>query len=107
MHQWNSEATRVGGTDAQTPQTRQPVPVFQLLIWVIRLLLLMYVRFPLSLCNVEDLLFEPGIAISHETGSPLEEQFRPDVRWRHSPPSGQSDEGLPPMEGGLFMMYVT
>jgi len=27
----------------------------------------MYVRFPLSLRNVEDLLFERGIDISHET----------------------------------------
>lgn len=28
---------------------------------------MMYVRFPLSLCNVEDLLFERGIDICHET----------------------------------------
>lgn len=34
---------------------------------VIRLLVLMYVRFPLSSRNVEDLLFERGIDISHET----------------------------------------
>ena len=34
---------------------------------VIRLVVMMYVRFPLSLRNVEDLLFERGIAISHET----------------------------------------
>jgi putative transposase len=34
---------------------------------VIRLVVLMYVRFPLSLRNVEDLLFERGIDISHET----------------------------------------
>ena len=33
---------------------------------VIRLVVLMYVRFPLSLRNVEDLLFERGIDISHE-----------------------------------------
>jgi len=29
--------------------------------------MMMYVRRPLSLCNVEDLLAEPGIDISHET----------------------------------------
>ena len=34
---------------------------------VIRLVVLMYVRFSLSLRNVEDLLFERGIDISHET----------------------------------------
>lgn len=34
---------------------------------IIRLAVLMYVRFPLSLRNVEDLLFERGIDICHET----------------------------------------
>jgi putative transposase len=34
---------------------------------VIRLVAMMYVRFPLSLRNVEDLLFERGIDICHET----------------------------------------
>jgi putative transposase len=34
---------------------------------VIRLVVMMYVRYPLSLWNVEDLLFERGIDICHET----------------------------------------
>ena len=34
---------------------------------VIRIAVLMYVRFPLSLRNVEDLLFERGYDISYET----------------------------------------
>jgi len=34
---------------------------------VIRLVVMVYVRFPLSLRNVEDLLFERGIDICHET----------------------------------------
>ncbi len=34
---------------------------------VIRLAVLMYVKYPLSLRNVEDLLAERGIDISHET----------------------------------------
>jgi putative transposase len=34
---------------------------------VIRLVVLMYVKYPLSLRNVEDLLFERGIDICHET----------------------------------------
>ncbi len=34
---------------------------------VIRLVVMMYVRYPLSLRNVDDLLAERGIDISHET----------------------------------------
>ena len=34
---------------------------------MIRLVVMMYVRYPLSLRNVEDLLFERGIDICHET----------------------------------------
>ncbi len=34
---------------------------------VIRLVVLMYIRFPLSLRNVEELLFERGIDLCHET----------------------------------------
>jgi putative transposase len=34
---------------------------------IIRLTVTMYVRFPLSLRQVEDLLFERGIDICHET----------------------------------------
>jgi putative transposase len=34
---------------------------------IIRLAVMMYIRFPLSLRNVEDLLHQRGIEISHET----------------------------------------
>ncbi len=34
---------------------------------IIRLAVMLYVRFPLSLRNVEDLLHERGVEISHET----------------------------------------
>ena len=34
---------------------------------IIRLAVMLYVRFPLSLLNIEDLLHERGIEISHET----------------------------------------
>jgi putative transposase len=44
---------------------------------VIRLVVLMYVRFPLSLRNVEDLLFERGIDICHETVRLWWNQFEP------------------------------
>jgi len=49
------------------PQTRQSVPLVQGSPEVIRLAVLMYVRFLLSLRNVEDLLFERGIHLCHET----------------------------------------
>jgi len=52
------------------PRRRKPASPFRYFNSspeVIRLVLMMYVRFPLSLRNVEDLLFERGIDICHET----------------------------------------
>ncbi len=50
------------------PRKRQsPFRCFNSSPEVIRPVVLMYVRFPLSLRNVEDLLFERGIDICHET----------------------------------------
>ncbi|KQN82210.1 transposase [Sphingomonas sp. Leaf67] len=52
------------------PRARKPASPFRCFNSspeVIRLVVLMYVRFPLSLRNVEDLLFERGIDICHET----------------------------------------
>ena len=46
---------------------------------VIRLAVMMYIRYPLSLRQVEDLLFERGIDLCHETVRFLVEPFRPDV----------------------------
>ena len=46
---------------------RSPFRYFQTSPEIIRLAVMMYVRFPLSLRNVEDLLHERGIDISHET----------------------------------------
>ena len=45
---------------------------------VIRLVVMMYVRYPLSLRNVEDLLAERGIEISHETVRFWWNRFGPD-----------------------------
>ncbi len=44
-----------------------PLRYFKTSPEVIRLAVMMYVRFPLSLRNVEDILDERGIDISHET----------------------------------------
>jgi putative transposase len=47
----------------------QPSPFkwFKTIPEIIRLAVMLYVRFPLSLRNVEDLLHERGVEISHET----------------------------------------
>ena len=53
---------------------------------VIRLVVLMYVWFVLSLRNVEDLLFERGIDVCHETvrfwWNRLKPMFAGDIRWQ-------------------------
>ena len=52
------------------PPARQPASPFRYFNSspeVIRLVVLIHVRFRLSLRNVEDLLFERGIDICHET----------------------------------------
>ena len=52
------------------PRPKQPASPFRYFNSspeVIRLVVMMYVRFPLSLRNVEDLLAERGIDICHET----------------------------------------
>jgi putative transposase len=48
-------------------QAANPFRYFRSSPEVIRLVVMMYVRFPLSLRNVEDLLFERGIDLCHET----------------------------------------
>ena len=52
------------------PRPRKPASPFRYFHSspeVIRLVVMMYIRFPLSLRNVEDLLFERGIDLCHET----------------------------------------
>jgi putative transposase len=46
---------------------RNPFRYFKTSPEVIRLAVMPYVRFPLSLRNIEDLLHERGIDVSHET----------------------------------------
>jgi len=60
------------GADSAVSQLRRmtkrsPFRYFKTSPEIIRLAVMMYVRFPLSLRNVEDLLHERGIEISHET----------------------------------------
>ena len=46
---------------------KDPFRYFKTSPEIIRLAVMMYVRFPLSLRQVEDLLHERGVEISHET----------------------------------------
>ena len=53
---------------ARPKKTHDPFRWFDSSPEVIRLVVMMYVRYPLSLRNVEDLLFERGIDISRRCG---------------------------------------
>jgi putative transposase len=46
---------------------RSPFKYFKTSPEIIRLAVMLYVRFPLSLRNVAVLLHEPGVEVSHET----------------------------------------
>jgi len=61
---------------------RNPFRCFNSSPEVIHLTVMMYVRYPLSLRQVEDILFERGIDICHETIRFLVESLRSDVRQR-------------------------
>jgi putative transposase len=71
------------------PRARKPASAFRCFnssSEVVRLMVLASVRFPLSLRKVEDLLFERGIDISHETVRHWWNRFGPlfaaDIRWQ-------------------------
>ena len=62
------------------PRPRRPKSAFRYFKTspeVIRLAVLLYVKYPLSLRNVEDLLFERGIDLCHETVRYWWNRFRP------------------------------
>ena len=59
------------------PKADNPFRYFNSSSEIIRLAVTMYVSFPLSLRNVEDLLFERGIDISHETARYWWNRFGP------------------------------
>ena len=56
-----------GDASCQCLGMKSPFRYFKTLPEIIRLAVMMYVRFPLSLRNGEDLLYERGIEVSHET----------------------------------------
>ena len=50
---------------------RSPFKYFKTDPEIIRMAVMLYVRFPLSLRDVEDLLHERGIDVSHELSGPV------------------------------------
>lgn len=61
------ESIRAGVANASSRKPANPFRCFDSSPEAIRLAVMMYVRFPLPPRNVEDLLFERGIDICHET----------------------------------------
>ncbi len=61
---------------------RSPFRYFSTSPEIIRLAMMLYIRFPLSLLNVEDLLCERAVEISHETLRYWWNRSWPDVRRR-------------------------
>ena len=88
----HSSVTRVGYA-AQMARKKKPHDPFR---WfnsspeVIRLVVMMYVKFPLSLRNVEDLLLERGIDICHETVRLWWNRFGPMFAARDPQEAGRS-----------------
>jgi putative transposase len=68
---------------------RSPFRYFKTSPEIIRLAVMMYVRFPLSLRNVEDVLHERGIDVSHEAVRFWWNRFGPmfaaEIRKSHQP----------------------
>ena len=78
---------------------RNPFRYFNSSPEVIRLTVMMYIRYPLSLRQVEDLLFERGIDICHETVRFLVEPVRSDVRRGDQEAARSSFDRIPNGDG--------
>jgi transposase-like protein len=65
--------------------SKNPFRYFKTSPELIQLAVMMYVRFPLSLRNVEDLLHERGIDICHESVRKWVDRFGPMLPERYEP----------------------
>ena len=85
---------------------RSPFRYFKTSPEVIRLAVMLYMRFPLSLRNVEDLLHERGVEISHETVRFWWNRFGPlfaaDIRRQR----GNAMKGFRHWRWHLYEVYV-
>ncbi len=84
-------ATPVRGGVRSTMSKRSAFRYFKTSPEIIRLAVMLYVLFPLSLRNIADLLHERCIEVSHETGRFWWNRFRPAFQGR--PPAGRADDG--------------
>ena len=89
------------------PKPASPFRYFNSSPEVIRLAVMMYVLFPLSLRNVEDLLFERGIDISHETVRLWWNRFGPPFAGEIRRQSVSRMRGFRHWQWRLDEMYVT
>ena len=72
---------------ARHPKLDNPFRWFDSSPEVIQMVVMLYVRFPLSLRNVEDLAFERGIDICHETVRLWWDRFGPMLAGRNPQPA--------------------
>jgi putative transposase len=94
---------------------KNPFRYFNSLVEVIRLTVLLYIRYPLSLRQIEDLLFERGIDICHETVRLWWNRFGPmfaaEIRKRriwhrcYSPWRWHLDEVFVRINGKMFYLW--
>jgi len=85
---------------------KNPFRYFKTSPEIIRLAVMMYVRFPLSLRNVEDLLQERGIDISHETVRFWWNRFGPTFAWEIRRKRVQRMRSWPQWRWHLDEMFV-
>lgn len=76
---------------APRDEKTRPFKYFKTSPEIIRMAVMLYIRFPLSLRNVEDLLHERSVEISHETVRFWWRRVRTDVRGRDSETADRRD----------------
>ena len=90
------------------PRPRKPASPFRYFNSspeVIRMAVMLYVRYPLSLRNVEDLLFKYGIDICHEGTVKLTDCGRAKARTRSLAQQQRTQHSIPQRRGlGIFAL---
>ena len=85
---------------------RNPFRYFNSSPEVIRLVVMMYIRYPLSLRQVEDILFERGIDICHETVRFWWKRFGPILAWEIRKRRVQHHQCVSPWRWHLGEVFV-
>jgi hypothetical protein len=78
---WRAEGAGLVGTGAPSYKGfRFPAEIISHCVWL-------YYRFPLSFRDVEEMMLERGVTVSHETIVPVDREVRPGLRQRVAPSS--------------------